>query len=206
MELPQYTLKPNVNCMLVPWIFKLLGLSALFYAGIYFNVRFALDSAIPPLVNMLIFAFLLVLIMTQVIIYHVRFGKYKYLFYTDRIEYQAKKPKTFMFSDFQQAVLKQGVFDKMFGTGEIKLGKDFVIGPISNVSQVKNYLEQLVNYYRATQQRYRQREQQASMERQMAGQAASKQESEQSGQQPAVQQVRSGAGQQAGGGLPEGGS
>ena len=168
MELPQYTLKPNVNCMLVPWIFKLLGLSVLFYGGIYLNVRFALRTEIPPLVNILIFAFLIVLIVTQIIIYHVRFGRYKYLFFTNRIEYQGKKPKTFLFGDFQEAVLKQGVFDRMFGTGRIRLSKDFVIGPVSNVVQIKNYIEQLVKYYNSVQQRYRAAEQQAAMERQLA--------------------------------------
>lgn len=183
MELPQYTLKPNVNCMVVPWIFKLLGLSALFYAGIYFNVKYALKTAIPPLVNMLIFAFLIVLIVTQVILYHVRFGKYKYLFFTNRIEYDAKKPVTFMFSDFQQAELKQGLFDRMFGTGELKLSKKFIIGPISNVAQIKNYLEQLVNYYQSTQQRYKAQEQQASMQQQMA-------QSQQGAQQGLQQQAR----------------
>jgi len=183
MELPQYTLKPNVNCMVVPWIFKLLGLSALFYAGIYFNVKYALKTEIPPLVNMLIFAFLIVLILTQVILYHVKFGKYKYLFFTNRIEYEAKKPATFVFSDFQQAELKQGLFDRMFGTGELKLSKDFMIGPISNVAQIKSYLEQLVNYYRSTQQRYKAQEQQASMQQQMA-------QSQQSAQQPRQQDVQ----------------
>lgn len=168
MELPQYTLKPSTNRMVVPWIFKLLGLSILFYAGIYFNVKYALKTEIPSYVNILIFVFLIVLIGAQAFIYHIKFGKYKYNFYTNRIEYAGKKPKTFLFSDFQSADLKQGMFDKMFNTGSIRLSKTFDIGPISNVTRIKSYLEQLVQYYRASQQRFRQSEQQASMQREIA--------------------------------------
>ena len=168
MELPQYTLKPNTNRMVVPWIFKLLGLSILFYGGIYFNVRYALGSEIPPYVNILIFVFLVVLIVSQAVIYRMKFGKYKYMFFTNRIEYDGKKPKTFLFTDFQAAELKQGVFDKMFNTGSIRLSKDFTVGPVSGVRQIKTYLEQLVNYYRATQQRFKAQEQEAAMQKEVS--------------------------------------
>ena len=172
MELPQYTLKPSINRMVVPWIFKLLGLSALFYAGIYFNVKYAFGAEIPAYINLLIFVFLIVLIVAQAFIYHVKFGKYKYLFFTNRIEYQAKKPKTFLFSDFTAAELKRGIFDKMFNTGSLKLSKDFIIGPVSNAAQIKNYLEQLVRYYQASQQRYKAMEEEAAMKKQMAATGA----------------------------------
>lgn len=175
MELPQYTLKPNVNRMVIPWIFKLLGLSILFYGGVYFNVRFALASTIPAYVNILIFLFLILLIATQTIMYHVKFGKYKYLFFTNRVEYDSKDVQTFMFDDFQSVQLKQGLFDKMFDTGSILLSKKFGIGPISNVAQIKSYLEQLVNYYRAAQQRSRAQVQEVSMQKELGASGTSQQ-------------------------------
>ena len=168
MDLPQYTLRPNTNRMVVPWIFKLLGLSIIFYGGIYFNIKYALKMEIPPIINLLIFLFLILLIVTQIILYRIRFGKQKYEFFTDRIDFEAKTTKTFMFNDFTTAELKQGVFDKMFNTGSIQLSKKFSVGPVSNVQQVKNYLEQLIQYYRNTQERYRAQQQQADMQRQMA--------------------------------------
>jgi hypothetical protein len=158
--------------MVIPWILKLLGLSVLFYAGIYFNVKYALKTEIPSYVNLLIFVFLIVLIGAQAFIYHIKFGKYKFMFFTNRIEFAGKKPKTFLFSDFQSAELKQGLFDKMFNTGSIRLSKTFDIGPISNVSQIKSYLEQLVQYYRASQQKFRQAEQQVSMAKELAAKPA----------------------------------
>lgn len=193
MELPQYTLKPSVNRMVAPWILKLLGLAVLFYFGIYFNVKFAMKMDIPSYINILIFVFLIVLVVTQVILYNIRFGKYNYKFYTNRVEFEGKKPATFLFSGFQQAEVKQGIFDKAFGTGIIKLSKSFSIGPISNVRQIESYLEQLVKYYRYTQERFRAQQQQASMQQEMAGrqqvqqqysqQAAQAQQSPQQGAQ-----------------------
>ncbi|MBU2561483.1 MAG: hypothetical protein KKD17_04235 [Nanoarchaeota archaeon] len=167
MEVPQYTLRPNTNAMVAPWILKLLGLAILFYGGIYFNVRFAMGKSIPPAINLFIFVFLIVLVVTQVILYRVKFGKYKYLFYTDRVEFEGKKTETFFFNDFQQAEVKQKLFEKMFDTGELRLSKIFKIGPISNVTQVRSYIEQLVQYHRAMQERYRVQEQQAAMQKEM---------------------------------------
>jgi hypothetical protein len=156
--------------MVAPWILKLLGLAILFYGGIYFNVKYAMGKEIPALINMLIFAFLLILIITQLILYRVRFGKYTYKFYTNRIDYEGKKPLTFMFTDFQQAEVKQHLFDKFFGTGIIKLSKTFSIGPISNVNQIKAYLEQLVRYYLYSQQRFKAQQQQAAMQKEVGQQ------------------------------------
>jgi hypothetical protein len=181
MELPQYTLKPNVNRMLVPWILKLLGLAALFYGGIYANVRFMFNARIPAFINLFIFVFLIVLVGAQVVLYHVRFGRFSYLFYTNRIEFKGKKSRTFLFDEFSQAEIKQGVFDKMFNTGIIRLSKDFSVGPISNVSQIKEYLEQLVRYHVASQQRFRQGQQQASMKAELSSQGAASQAAARSG-------------------------
>ena len=199
MELPQYTLRPNTNRMVVPWILKLLALAILFYGGIYFNVRYALGSQIPPIINLFIFAFLMVLIATQVIIYHIKFGKFKYSFYANRIEFEGKKVETFMFSDFRAAELKQNVFDRMFDTGSLKLSKSFSVGPVSGITQVKNYLEQLVRYYAAMQDRYKAQQQQATMQREMAQQNVQPQAQQQAATsqstvQPSQQQAQPGQG------------
>ena len=70
--------------------------------------------------------------------------------------------------DFQAADLKQGIFDKMLNTGTIKLSKEFSIGPISNANQIKTYLEQLVQYFHASEEKYRIQQQQAAMQRDMS--------------------------------------
>lgn len=162
MEVPQYTLRPNTNRMVMPWIFKLLGLAILFYGGIFFNVKYALKMSIPLFVNVLIVIFLIILIATQLILYRVRFGHFKYEFYTNRVDYNGKDHKTFLYGNFESAQLKQNPFDKIFGTGSIQLSKKFLIGPISNITQIKTYLEQLVRYYQYTQQRNQMLQQQAS--------------------------------------------
>ncbi|MBW2972607.1 hypothetical protein KY359_06225, partial [Candidatus Woesearchaeota archaeon] len=171
MEVPQYTLRPNTNAMVAPRILMLIGLAALFYVGIYINAKLAVGVSIPPVINLVIFACLIVMVAVQVILYRVKFSKYKYMFYTNRIEFEGKKPLTFLFNDFQEAAVKQGLFDRMFGTGEIKLSKSFVMGPVGNVAQVKTYLEQLVQYHRAMEQRYRMQSQQATMQKEVSQQA-----------------------------------
>lgn len=167
MELPQYTLRPNTNRMVVPWIFKLLGLSAIFYAGIYVNVKLIFNTSIPASINVLIFACLLVLIIIQLIMYNVRFGKYQYLFFTNRVEFQGKKTDIFLFNAFSTVELKQNFFDKLFNTGSLKLSKDFEIGPISSVTQIKSYFERLIQYYQTMQQQYNMGQQQASAAQQI---------------------------------------
>ena len=155
MELPQYTFKPSINRMVVPWVFKLLGLSAAFYFGIYFNVKFMFKLEVPVIINVLIFLVLVVMIVMQLVLYHVRFSKYNYKFYSNRLDYEAKTNSSFLFSEFTKAELRQNLFDKMFNTGQIVLSKDFVIGPISNVTQIKNYLERLIQYYQYSQQQFK---------------------------------------------------
>ncbi|MFC1742205.1 hypothetical protein ACFL3V_06740 [Nanoarchaeota archaeon] len=167
MELPQYTLRPNTNRMVAPWILKLIGLSMLFYGGIFFNVKYAMGSEIPAVISVFIFFFLIVLVVTQLFIYRVKYGKYSYKFYTNRIDFEGKKTETFIFSNFQQAELKQGLFDKMFNTGSIRLSKEFSIHSISNLTQMKSYLEQLVKYYNYSQDRYKAQQQQISMQKEM---------------------------------------
>ncbi|MBW2966965.1 hypothetical protein KY362_00615 [Candidatus Woesearchaeota archaeon] len=164
MELPQYMLKPNINRMVVPSAFQLFGLALLFYAGVYF-LTMSMGLNVPGYINLFIIAFLVVLIVAQLFLYHMKFGKYKYEFYTNRIEFSGKKPATFMFTDFQQAELKQNLFDKMFNTGSIKLGKDFKIGPITNPERVKSYTEKLVNYYQSIQRGLKIQQQRAEMQK-----------------------------------------
>ncbi|MFC1723299.1 hypothetical protein ACFL0V_04115 [Nanoarchaeota archaeon] len=154
MELPQYTLHHTIKRMVVPRVITLLILSPLFYVGIFVNAKL-LNFEIPSFVAVFIILVLVVMVVVQSVLNYVRFQKYRYLFYTNRIDYEGKKPATFLFANFQQVELKQNIFDKMFNTGSIKLSKEFSIGPIANVQQIKAYMEQLVQYYRFTQQRYK---------------------------------------------------
>lgn len=154
MELPQYTLKPDSNRMVVPWILKLLGLCALFYVGIWINVKLLLKMTIPGIVNILIVIILIALVVVQIILYHVRFNKFKYVFFTNRVEYEGVKPQTFLFSDYQSSELKQNFLDKFFGTGTIVLQPGMSIGPIANAKQIYSYFQQLLKYFQTTRAKY----------------------------------------------------
>ncbi|NQU78142.1 hypothetical protein HQ545_00055 [Candidatus Woesearchaeota archaeon] len=170
MELPQYTLKPDANRMVAPRIIMMLLLSAFLYIGV--RVNFFLigwDVSIPTFINIFILVLIAVIAATQVILYHIKFAQYKYLFYTNRVEFNGKKTKTFLFSDFSSADLKQGLFDKMFNTGSIRLSKEFSIGPVAHVTQMNTYLEQLIKYYHSSQGSYNLQQQQSAMKQQLTG-------------------------------------
>ena len=162
MELPQYTLHHTIKRMVVPRLILLIIMTPAFYFGIWVNAKL-LGIAIPPVISVFIFLILVVMVSVQSILNYVRFQKFRYLFYTNRIDYEGKKPQTFLYTNFTEAKLKQNMFDKMFNTGSVQLDKTFSIGPISNVTQIKAYLEQLVQYYKFTQQRFRIQQQQQQM-------------------------------------------
>ena len=148
--------------MVVPRLILLIIMTPAFYFGIWVNAKL-LGIAIPPVISVFIFLILVVMVSVQSILNYVRFQKFRYLFYTNRIDYEGKKPQTFLYTNFTEAKLKQNMFDKMFNTGSVQLDKTFSIGPISNVTQIKAYLEQLVQYYKFTQQRFRIQQQQQQM-------------------------------------------
>ena len=156
MELPQYTLHLTIKRMLFPRILLLVVLAPIFYFGIWLNSRL-LGIEIPGFIAVFLILFLIILVIAQAILHYIAFQKFQYSFYTNRIEFEGKKPRTFLFSDFEQATLKQNILDKIFNTGSIQLSKTFSIGPISNLTQVKTYVEQLVRYYRYQQQRMQMR-------------------------------------------------
>ncbi|HII71733.1 TPA: hypothetical protein HA265_03180 [Candidatus Woesearchaeota archaeon] len=173
MELPQYTLHPTIKRMVLPRAIGLLAMAPVFYLGIYINAKL-LNIQIPVIVTVLIVAVLLVMISVQGILYYVQFQKYKYMFFTNRVDYEGKKPATFLYANFTEAKLKQNLFDKIFNTGSIILNKEFSLGPISNVTQIKTYLEQLVQYYNFSQQRFRMQQAQQKMRDESAQMAAEK--------------------------------
>jgi hypothetical protein len=145
MEFPQYQATPDTTRLIFPHVFKLLFLSAAFYGGIWF-LTWTLRYSIPNIVNILIAAFLLILIVMQVLIYNSRFSKFKYVFYGTRVEAHTDNDETFYFNSFQNAIVKRNIFDAFFGTGTVLLYPNFRIGPVANPVQMKDYLVQLVQF------------------------------------------------------------
>ncbi|MBT7902312.1 hypothetical protein HN587_00495 [Candidatus Woesearchaeota archaeon] len=154
MELPQYTLKPNTFRMVTPWIIKLLVLSTLFYTGIILAMKLSLKMEIPSFIHPIIGLVLLALVIIQTILYKVKFGKFKYVFFTNRIEFEGEKPLTFLFTDFKSINIKQDFLDKLFGTGNILLEPNFKIDHISNIKQIEGYLNQLITYFQKSRSSY----------------------------------------------------
>lgn len=151
MDIPQYKLKPNITRMILPQIIKLVALAALFYLGLWFNLKFGFNMEIPAAINVLVAVVLLVLVVLQLVIYHIKYAKFEYLFYPNRIEFHGNKIQTFLFRDFQGIDIKRNVFDTIAGTGTILVQPKFRVGPVSNAKQVIDYMQKLIQYFQYAQ-------------------------------------------------------
>ena len=154
MEIPQFTVKPDVARMVVPKIFQLIILSFLFYVALWLNLKLGFQIDVPLIVNLLIVLGLALAIVIEVLRFHAKFSQFKYLLYVDKVIFQKKDVlKSFMFSDFTVSSLDQNVIDSLMGTGTIVLNKSFRIGPINKAHKVYEYLLKLISYYRSSRQR-----------------------------------------------------
>ncbi|MBU0461281.1 MAG: hypothetical protein KJ574_01705 [Nanoarchaeota archaeon] len=155
MEVPQYSIKPNVNRLVALKIIQLIILAVLFYIALWLNLQLGFNLEIPFMVNILVIVVLVVAVVIELIKFHVVYAQYNYLFYTNRVIFQKKdKLYTFYFKDFEKSELKSNLLDKIMGTGTIVLSKKFKIGPINKPSKVYEYLLKLIDYDKKTRSSY----------------------------------------------------
>jgi len=147
MEFPQYVLKPNSARTLFPEFIRMFLLSLVFYVGLKLNF-IVLGVKVPFYVDIIALVALALLSIMQVILTKINQTKLQYNFYANRIEAVGFKPKTILFADVKNILLKRSVFDNMFSTGKVVLEPDFEISNIPNANQVYAYVQKLVQNYR----------------------------------------------------------
>lgn len=151
MELPQYSVKPNVSRILILKITLLLILAIGFYFALWLNLKLGFNMAVPFVVNIAIVLVLVVAVLLELIRFHVVYSQYEFLFYTNRVIFKKKdKIQTFLFKDLKKIDFSQGLLDKIMKTGTIKMNKKFKVGPINKPKKVYEYLLKLIKYYKST--------------------------------------------------------
>lgn len=147
MELAQYSVKPNIFSILLPQFFKLAGLCAAFYFGVWVNF-FILRREFPLWITAALVFALAALLAVQLLITKARAGRWHYDFFSNRVEFYGEKLKSILYSNVQQVKVSRTIFDNIAGTGTIVLSKDFKISNIPNYAEIQNYLNQLVQSFR----------------------------------------------------------
>jgi len=153
MDLPQYTIKPNVNRVILFKIIQLVSLALLFYLALWLNMQLGFNLKLPLAVNILIIVVLILAIIIEMIKFHVIYSQFAFLFYTNKVLFQKKnKVETLFFKDIAKPKLKINALDKFMGTGTITLTKKLSIGPINKPQKIFDYLLKLIDYHKRTQQ------------------------------------------------------
>lgn len=147
MDLPLYSTKPSIVRVLVPKVLKLLGLAVLLYAGVWLNL-WVMKKNIPSSINYLIIAFIILLVLVEVLLTYLQTSKHKYYFFADRLEFRGKVAKNLDFRYVTNIFVSKNFVDKFLGTGTIIIEPDFRIENVSNCDQVFVYLQQLVERVR----------------------------------------------------------
>jgi len=148
MELPQYSVKPSVSRTLFPQFFKLAALWVAFYFGVWINF-FLLQMDFPLWLTILLITILIILFFAQLAITKSKVDKYHYDFFSNRVEFYGEKLKSIMYSDIEEIKTSKNIFDSIFGTGTVILSKNFKITNVKNYIEIQNYLNQLIQNFRA---------------------------------------------------------
>ena len=147
MDLPLYSTKPSIVRVLIPKIFKLIGLAVLLYTGVWLNLFF-MKIKIPSYINYLIIAIIFVLVLIEALFTYMQTLKDKYYFFAGRVEFRGKLAKTLDFRYVTNMSVSKDLVDKVLGTGTIVVQPDFRVENVSNCDQVFSYLQQLVQRIR----------------------------------------------------------
>lgn len=149
MELPQYSTKPSIKRLLIPQFLRLIVLCALFYFGVWINLKL-LKMEVPLWFDILVIAFLLVLAIVQVLITRKKAENWRYEFYSNRIEYFGDRLSSVVYSDIPSIAVKRNIFDLLANTATLVLGK-FRMRHLSNYEEISKYINSLVEAYRQEQ-------------------------------------------------------
>jgi hypothetical protein len=147
VDIPEYTIKPNVLRKATAQLLLMIVLSIVFYFGIYINI-YLLNIQIPQNIQILIITVLGLLVMIQVLLTYVQTSKIRYSIYRNRVQIETANPKYLMFNTIQDIQIKKNIFDNIFKTGTIILQPELKLEFVPNIDQTYSYLKQMIQYSR----------------------------------------------------------
>jgi hypothetical protein len=118
LDVPEMKVCPNAKRYLLPKILLLALLGILLYAGVYANY-YLLQQSVPALWNGIIIAGIIMLIILEMILGHVRINQYIYVFYAKKLIIVESVEEILPYDAIRTISLKENMFDKMYHTGTI---------------------------------------------------------------------------------------
>ena len=140
---PTYSFKIKKSKLLIPKITSLILLITIFYLGILLNIsllKFKADTETSIKSASLMIIGLLIL---MGIMHNLKISKRSYNFYSDKIVWGKKEIKYFEINKIKE---HKSISDKIFSTHSLELSQKFKIEHIPNSVNLKNYIQQMINY------------------------------------------------------------
>lgn len=143
MEAPRFIIRASETRVIIPQIFKVAGLSAIFYIGVWLNA-FLLEIDIPAIVNLITIAGLMLLVIVDIIVQYIKTRRNKLELYLDRA-IKTPEGNTLMWTDAGMTTIETNILDKIFKTATISLGS-IQMPYVKEPEKIKQYLEQYRQY------------------------------------------------------------
>lgn len=141
-EQPQYMLKQDLKRVIIPKIFQLIGLGAVFYFAIWLNMfLLEVEDSTKLYVTIGSVAILVIAIILEIILFVQKINKNPYIFYSARVEY---KGKAISYVNVEHVSFRQNFLDKMFSTGTIVMHPGFMIEKVPNLNEIYFYIQKLI--------------------------------------------------------------
>ena len=142
-EQPLYVLHQKTSRAVIPKLFTLLLLSAIFYAGVLLNINLLeMQPAQETTAQMGALLFLLIIIVIGFIIALKR-ARRPYSFYHTKIVHGQKE---ILYSAILNTEPHYDFLGKMFKTYSMNLGSDFHLHHISQEIKIQDYIKQMTQY------------------------------------------------------------
>ncbi len=140
---PLYVLPQQKGRAIIPKTVILLLLGTIFYLGVLLNISL-LELTVGTETTTNLIALLIIIGLVGVgIINGIRKGKYDYLFYQNRIQWNQK---TVLYQSINDIQRKEKWSDKIFKTYSLQLNDQFTIKHISQEVNIKEYIEKMRVY------------------------------------------------------------
>ena len=151
MEVPQYSLKIDLTRVIIPKIVLLVVLSFFFYVALVFNLHLGFKIVVPVIGHLMILAILFIAALLQTLKYQVEYSQYGIYFYLNKLIFKkGLEIQEFSYNQIAAVSLGKTFFDKILHTGYLSINHKTLVGPISNPEKIQAYLNQLINYNKAS--------------------------------------------------------
>ena len=150
LDIPRFKSHVNVKRFLFEKAALLLILGILLYLGIYVNYWLS-EKSVPDIWNWIIIVGVVVLLFMEMLLTHIKYSGYEYVFYDTKMKIHASKDFDVEYMSIRKILFKHDFLDKMFATSTILLEVDndgstkkIKLRDIDNGNQVYFFLQKSI--------------------------------------------------------------